>query len=365
MHKIFFLFLVSALFFFVTGCAQDELKSTVTFDEFQKQASQDSSSKQEDVKPAAIKTGEVPGAALHSESKDWVQKHVAAQPKYAADIDVQQDYTLGPGDLIEIKVFETEELNTQARVSSRGYVSLPLLNQVNVQGLTAGEAEEKIEELLRANYLHDPHLTLFIRERISQQITLVGALESPGTYEFMNSKTIMDMIALAGGLAEEAGDIAYVSRSASDKKEEKQIYLVDLHQLITKGKIEMNMPMHGGDVIFVPKAGLVHVDGAVQNPGAFKLEPEMTIDKAIAAAGGLQAYADTDDIKLVRTNDQGQRDIIQLSMQDIRTASNKDLLLKSDDVVFVEISGAKTFFHGFGFEMGFLGTGFSYDSPID
>lgn len=380
MNKIFIFFLVSVLSLFVTGCAQDELKSTVTLDEFQKQAVQNSNSKQEDGKQVdqasngkEVKddqpeagVGELPKTRNDLQvNRDGVQGHVDSQPDYATDTDVQVDYILGPGDLIEVTVFETEDLNTQARVSSRGYVSLPLLNRVNVQGLTSGEAEEKIEKLLRANYLHDPHVTLFIRERISQQITLVGALQRPGAYEFMNSKTIMDMIAVAGGLAVDAGNIAYVSRPASDNKEEKQIYLVDLHQLITKGKVEMNMPIHGGDVIFVPKAGLVHVDGAVHTPGAFKLEPDMTIDQAIAAAGGLQGYADTDDIKLIRQNDNGERNIIQLSMQDIRSSSTKNLLLKSDDVVFVEVSGAKTFFSGFGFNVGFLGTGFSYDSPIE
>lgn len=379
MHKIFFFFLVSTLSLFVIGCAQDELKSTVSLDEFQKQAVQDSDSKQEDGKQfdsvsnrkqergkqSEAVAGQVPEASLQSERKDWVQEHVDAQPSYATNTEALSDYTLGPGDLIEVSVFETEDLGTQARVSSRGYVSLPLLDQVSVQGLTAGEAEEKIENLLRANYMHDPHVSLFIRERISQQITLVGALQHPGSYEFMNSRTILDMIALAGGLANEAGNIAYVSRSVPDKKGEKQIYLVDLHQLITKGKIEMNMQMHGGDVIFVPTAGLVHVDGAVHAPGAFKLEPDMTIDKAIAAAGGMEVYADTDDIKLIRQNDKGERNIIQLSMQDIRSASTQSLLLKSDDVIFVEVSGAKTFFSGFGFNVGFLGTGFSYESPIE
>ena len=73
------------------------------------------------------------------------------------------DYLLGPGDLVQVTVFETQDLNTEVRVSSRGQVSLPLIGSVEIRNLTAAEAEEKIEQLLAAKYLQDPHVSIFIK----------------------------------------------------------------------------------------------------------------------------------------------------------------------------------------------------------
>lgn len=92
------------------------------------------------------------------------EKYVVSQAQYDSTED-STDYTLGSGDLITISVLEAKDLNTEVRVSLRGFISLPLLNQVNVQGLTATQAENKIETLLREKYMHDPHVTLsFIRD---------------------------------------------------------------------------------------------------------------------------------------------------------------------------------------------------------
>jgi polysaccharide export outer membrane protein len=120
---------------------------------------------------------------------------------------------------------------------------------------------------------------------------------------------------------------------------------------------------------------MVQVEGAVWQPGPVKIDGNMTIDEAIAAAGGLAQYADEDDIKLIRKDQEGKRLIIQLTMNDIQAMKQgkggegaglpwQQLLLQDGDVVYAEASGLRSFYSGVGFTIGFLGTGVQYRNPV-
>ena len=86
-----------------------------------------------------------------------------------------RDYKVGSDDLLEIAVFEDEKLNKTVRVSSQGNISLPLLGVIRVKGLTTGELEREIRDLLAEKYLQDPHVSVFIKEFRSQRISIIGA----------------------------------------------------------------------------------------------------------------------------------------------------------------------------------------------
>ncbi len=273
------------------------------------------------------------------------------------------DYLLGPGDLIDVTVFETEDLNAEVRVSSRGTVSIPILGAVYVQNMTAAQAEEKIEELLREKYLQDPHVSIFIKEHVSKQITLVGEFEKPGTYEYITKRNLLDVVAIAGGLSEEAGFVAYITRVDGQTKK-REVIRVDLNQLIKKGNMEYNIPILGGDVIFVPEAGRCYVDGAVRKPGLYPIRGNVTITEAIAMAGGLRSFADEDHIKLVRFKEDGKREIVSLAYSDLQSGEIKDIYLRDGDVVYAESStlGLLTSGGG-GLSLMFMGTGVQYRVP--
>lgn len=350
MHK----FILLALLFpaLLAGCARQQLQPTVTLDEFQKSASANA----------------VPS------SRKIIPKGTYASAQSIIDGGDITDYILGSGDLITLTVFESDELNTETRVSSRGDVSMPLLGRVHVDGLTASEAEKKIEQALVKDYMHAAHVSLFVKERMNQHITLVGAVKQPGTFETQSRKRLLEVLAFAGGLAKTSGDTAYVTRKDKNGRDNK-VYLVDLNALLTRGRTDMNMMIQGGDVIFIPESDLIQVDGAVRRPGSFKIDGDMTIDSAIASAGGLANYADDDDIKLIRKNKEGKREIVQISMDDIvamrenkntsiKSGPWQELLLRDGDVVFVEASGSRSFYSGVGFSIGFMGTGMSYKNPV-
>ena len=319
----------------LSACARDNLESNVSLEQFKTMAAKD----------------------LSQEEKPQQTMWDMALP-----VTDEGDYVLQSGDLVTITVFGIDELKSEVRINSRGFIALPLLERVEIQGLTAGEAEEKIETLLRKDYMQNPNVSLIIKEMAGQQITMVGALKLPGTFEIKSRKTILDLVALAGGLAPNAGNVAYVTRNLNDGQGNR-VFLVDLYKLITKGQVDMNMPVRGGDIIFVPIAGIVSVDGAVRTPKTVYLNGKMTIDEAITAAGGLAKYADIEDIKLIRTMASGERAIVQLSMAEIQASSAPVFTLQENDMIYVEASGSRLLTTGVGASLGFMGTGVSYSSP--
>jgi polysaccharide export outer membrane protein len=347
-----FILLTAFLIIITAGCARQQLQPTVSLEEFQETSVQ----------------------STPPSSQKFIPQGNFSSAQSVTDENAPTDYILGSGDLITITVFESAELNTETRISSRGDVAMPLLGRVHIEGLTASDAEKKIEQALIQNYMHTAHVSLFIKERMNQHITLVGAVKQPGTFETQSRKRILEVLAFAGGLSPTAGDTAYVTRKEKDDGSN-HVFLVDLDALLTQGKVDMNMLIQGGDVIFIPESDLIQVDGAVRRPGSFKIDGDMTVDSAIASAGGLANYANDDDIKLIRKNKEGKREIVQLSMDDIitmrenqnRSVKNglwQELLLRDGDVIFVEASGARSFYSGVGFSVGFMGTGLTYSNPV-
>ncbi len=280
-----------------------------------------------------------------------------------ANISVDRsDYLLGPGDLIEVKVFESDKLNTIARISSRGYVSLPLLGEVSLKGKTAHEAETFIETKYKDSYIKNPHISVFVKEHHSQKVTVVGEVEKPGTYDYPSRQRLVDALAIAGGLTEKAGQIVHVRRTSSESDDSSQTFLIKLDELINEGKSELNIGINGGDVIFVPEAGLYYVDGAVRKPGEYHIKENLSVRKALLSAGGLATYANKKDLVLMRKTENGNREEIKIDLQnDIKTA--EETIIKDGDIIFVNASFWGKFFYGGGVNIGIPGLGYSYRDP--
>jgi polysaccharide export outer membrane protein len=288
---------------------------------------------------------------------------IPATPLISESIPGEGDYLLGPGDLLAIKVLETEDLNTEVRVSSRGLINVPLIGEVNVLNLAVSDAEKMIEDRYRREYFHDPHVSVYIKEHVSKQITLVGAVNKPGTYEYVSRRRLLDVLAIGAGLTEKAGSYVYITRQ-DHKTGQSANYLVDLDDLIKNGNMAENHIILGGDVIYLPESGQCFVDGAVRKPGTYQLNSNMTITEAIALAGGLASYADNDSIKLIRFMGRGkQREVVSLSYTDLQRGAGDTLMLKDQDIVFAESSSSGKFFSGAGFNLGFMGTGVSFSNP--
>ena len=263
------------------------------------------------------------------------------------------DYLLGSGDKLQIRVYEAEDLNTTVRVSSRGYITLPLLGSVLVDGLSAREAEEMIEKLYRARYIKDPHVSIFVEEHFSRRITLMGQFRNPGTYDYLSKQRLVDVMALGGGLSDIAGRVVQVRRY-SNLQEGQSVFVVDLDQLIKEGNSDLNIEINSGDVIFVPEAGTFFVDGAVRRPGAYHIKHTTTLHEALLEAGGLAPYANKEKAALIRISDTGNREMIEL---DLTQSETMEMEIKDRDVLITEASTFGKLVHGVGINIGVPGFG--------
>jgi polysaccharide export outer membrane protein len=274
--------------------------------------------------------------------------------------DLYRDYKIGPEDLLEISVFEEEKLNKTVRVSSQGNISLPLLGILRVKGLTANEVEKEIRDLLAEKYLQDPHVSVFIKEYRSQRISVIGAVEKPGSFDITGQKTILDMLGMAGGLKGgseyEAGHLLFLIRppkpddeSFKEKKDSEELtprtFVIDLEELLVTGDLTLNLPLIDGDVINIPTSGKIFVGGEVARPGGFPLRgKKMKVSQAIAMAEGLKPKANGAETKIFRYSEKGtEKEVLSVDVYAIEKGKGEDLFLKENDIIIVPKSVVKAF----------------------
>ncbi len=250
-------------------------------------------------------------------------------------VPTMEDYVLGEGDLLKVSVLEAPKLKTEARVSARGRISLPLIGSVKVGGLTVSEAEKKIQRTYRANFIRNPHVSVFVKEEVSGKITLLGAFKTPGTYPYLCRQNLFQVMAMGGGLSKSAGTMVQVRR-ASTGSVHPQTYLIDLAGLTRGAEGNVNIPIDSGDVIYVPKAGTAYVYGAVRRPGNYPIKQQMTIPELLIESGGLLPYANQKAIMLVRSkSDGGKPYVVKLSMNDLEENPAHRIDVQNKDIVFV------------------------------
>jgi polysaccharide biosynthesis/export protein len=290
--------------------------------------------------------------------------------------DPSRDYKIGPEDLLEISVFEDEKLNKTVRVSFQGNINFPLLGVLKVKGLTAGELEREIRDLLAEKYFQDPNVSVFIKEYRNQRISIIGAVEKPGVYEVSGQKTVLDLMAISGGLKEDAGQLLFLIRppnpgeGAPKKMEDKvsveetvQTFVINLEELLIKGDLSLNLALLHGDVINIPLSGRIYVGGQVKTPGGFPMKgKKITVSQAIALAGGLTDKAAGSETKIFRYQETNTgKEIITVDAYAIQKGKGEDLQMKENDIMFVPTSTTKAILIEFKDTIkGMTGFGFGY-----
>ncbi len=252
------------------------------------------------------------------------------------------DYKLGAGDLLEVTVFQVDELNTKARVNGAGMIILPLLGEVDVKGLTTTEVDELVTQKLAADYLHDPQVSIFISEYKSQQIPVMGAVNQAKVHNLTRPRTVLELITMSGGLSDVAGSKIYVQTSLVNPQTgqlEPHSIIIDINEIIDSGNADYNIVLNGGDSIYVPEAGVVFVEGSVVKPGAYPIQGEMGVLKAIAIAGGTVFEANEGAIQIIRNG--SLEEVATINLKAIRSGNSDDILLEDGDIVVVRSNSLK------------------------
>ena len=239
-------------------------------------------------------------------------------------------YTLGAGDTVKITVFEYPEMTTEARVTEAGKISFPLLGVISVAGLTTTEAEQSLETRLRqGGFVKAPHVNLVVEKYASQAVSVVGEVSKPGRYPVEASSTVLDMIAVAGGLSNSGSVPGSETVTVIRQEEGKPVkHEVDL-SAVAQGDTQQNLAVSNGDIIYVPKAPTFYIYGEVNKPGVYPLEHNMRVMQALSVGGGLTVRGSQRGLKINRNDGKGAVQARDASLTDA---------LQSDDVIYVSES---------------------------
>jgi polysaccharide export outer membrane protein len=243
---------------------------------------------------------------------------------------------IGPGDQVHITVFEVSELEQHAKVTDSGDIKLILGGEVHVGGQTPILAARLIENVLKQkNYLVVPHVAVAIERYATQTVSILGAVKTPSTYPMDTSRSIVDVLAAAGGLMDSASRRITIRRKSTG---EKISYFLSNSPDATLD----NMPaVYPGDTVFVPVADKVYMIGDFNRPGAYTNttdQPSITVLQALALAGSTPPTAVPSNAKLIRKLSNGTYETVGLNISAIQKGKLPDLPLQPDDVIYIPFS---------------------------
>lgn len=234
---------------------------------------------------------------------------------------------LGPGDVVKISVFGNPDLAVETRVSESGFITFPLIGQVQVTGQSAAAAEKIIaSNLEKGGFIKSPQVNLIVTVLASQQVSVLGQVNRPGRYPLDAKRTLLDFLALAGGVTPDGSDKVTLIRKRNG---ETQKEVIDVPEMIASGDMNRDFDLGGNDVIFVDRAPRFYIYGEVQRPGPYRVERNMTVQQALSAGGGLTQRGTERGISIKRRTADGKTETVSVKPDDI---------VQPEDVLYIKES---------------------------
>jgi polysaccharide biosynthesis/export protein len=268
---------------------------------------------------------------------------------------VRSTYLLGPDDQLDISGPELNEGdNKPVRVDGDGDIQAPLVGRVHVAGLTVQETEQQLNKVL-SKYIRHPQAVVTVAEVRSQPVSVLGAVNTPGVHQVQGHKTLLEMLALAGGIRSDAGYSVRITRQLEwgciplpkaefDPSGHFSVAELNLKRIMEAKNPEENIQIFPHDVISVPKAEMVYVIGEVKRSGGFVLGEHQTISvlQALSLAEGLNGTADARHARILRLKrDADQREEMAVDVKDVLNGKKADIALRADDILFIPGSTGK------------------------
>ena len=271
------------------------------------------------------------------------------------------DYRIGPEDMLQITLYSVPEVagatprTNAVRVSQTGMINLPLLGEVSVTGSTVSGLEEKLRQLYD-KYIYNPQVGVLVSD-FRQKVSIIGAVHKPGEFVISGPKTLIDVLAMAGGVTPAAGTQVHLYRRGPNGQEN---YVIDLLVLASNpgsyNDKNINQPLQAGDVVNVPQAGMFFVYGAVRTPGSYPVDRRYTLKQALAKAGGLNIEMSSSDIAIYRRNDPKEEvQTISVDFDAVLAGSAVDPPIEADDIIVVPVSTVKYVWNRYVFQILFGG----------
>lgn len=278
------------------------------------------------------------------------------------------DYTVCPEDLLDIQVMDVPELSRVYRVSSNGFLTLPLLPEpVMAAGETLNQLSQRIAaKFHEAGMLNNAQVSVSLKETRRHTVVVSGQVKSPQACPIYGPTRLIDVIVQAGGLLDDASGTAIIKRGEAGARadteqaaengtvnpsEDGRLFNIDIRKTVETGEDKNNILLYPGDRVMVQKAELIYILGAVSRPGGYVLNEsrqQMTVLKALAMAGDVNALAKKSRITILRRNPRSasdQREEMPVNYKAMVKGKIADVRLKPDDILFVPESAAIKAWH--------------------
>ena len=275
-------------------------------------------------------------------SRPQVAQGAAAQ---SASAPAKSDAMLrvGPGDLLEVKVFDSPELTQNVRVDDLGDASFSFIGRLQVANLTTDQVQNVIAmNLTEGNFLLHPQVSVLIQEYGTQRVSVLGAVQKPGVYPVLGSRTLLDIISSAGGTTSSAGSTVTIKRHSDGT-----LLTIPLTK-DAQASLASDVKLEPGDKVIIPRASIVYVIGEVGRPGGFVMQNDgrMTVLQVMALAGGQTRTAAMTHARLIRMTATDYTEI-PVSLKRIMDGKERDMELQAEDILYIPNSLAKSvIYHG-------------------
>jgi len=238
----------------------------------------------------------------------------------------QNDYIVGPQDVLTVTVYDQADLTGKYPVDGDGTLTFPLIGRVKVGGLSLRSVETELKKQLANGYLKNPQVSVAVEQFKSQRIFVMGEVRAPGTYPLSGDMTVIEALARAGSTTNDSAEDVMIVRPAAgsagsgpvspEQQKDATVIHVNVRDL-QAGKLSQNVLLRDGDTLVVPRAQSVFVFGQVKTPGAYSIAHGATILQALSLAGGVTDRGSTGRVYVVRTDGAGKKVETKVKLTDI------------------------------------------------
>jgi polysaccharide biosynthesis/export protein len=247
------------------------------------------------------------------------------------------EYKVGVGDVLQLEVFGNEDLSRTPTVQSDGTITLPLLGEVPVAGLTVPEIKQKLMALLAKDYLVNPQVEVRVKDYQSQFVTVMGEVNTPGRKPLRGRTRLIDVLVESGGFTPRAsGEILITRLEGGFEGGEKTLRLrFGAGPATLQDQVNLEIPLKNGDIVAASQKQTVAVEGEVARPGRYTIEGDLSVSGAISLAGGLTRFGGS-KVRLRRVDGRtGKVEITTVDLKAIRKGKKPDPPVAGNDVITV------------------------------